>query len=300
MTEVAARTLKFRLEPVAKLLPLAALKSKEDIEYLHQLRVSTRRADAALDMYRELLPDWRAAWIEKQLGRIRQATGDARDDDVFARRLAEDEAPAAAELLRRVHEHRSESQQAVRDVYERLTRKKGRFERRIEKLLKRVRVRGKHKKSKEPTYRDWAEDHLRPILDEFFAMAEGDLHDTGTLHQFRIVGKKLRYALELLSAAFDSELQKNAYPLIETLQDQLGRVNDHASALSRLGRWAEANKDPEQAKYLEEMLHREQSHLEESRRQFSAWWTAERCSEIRQVFDRALGDRRACNSSTSR
>ncbi len=298
VTEVAARSLKSRLEPVARLLPLAALKSDEDIEYVLHLRVWTRRADTAVEMYRDFLPKWRAAWIEKQLARIRQATSDARDDDVFARRLSKDKSPDAAALLKRVGEHRSESQQAIRDVYERMTKKKGRFDRRIGKLLKRVRVRGKRKKSKEPTFRDWAEDHLRPVLDEFFTMAEGDLQDIDRLHQFRIAGKRLRYAMELLSAAFDSELQKNAYPLIESLQDQLGKVNDHASAMNRIGRWIDENEDTARAEYLNEMLNRERTQLEESRREFSAWWTAERRNEIRQAFDRALSESQVTDSST--
>jgi CHAD domain-containing protein len=290
VTEVAARSLKSRLEPVQQYLPLAAKKYKEDIEYVHQLRVSTRRADAAIEMYRELLPEWRAAWIEKQLGRIRKATNDARDDDVFALRLAGDKALAAAKLLKRVREQRVEAQQAVRDVYERVNKKKGRFGRRVGKLLKRVRLRGKRRQSKEPTYRAWAEDQLRPILDEFFKMAEDDLQTTESLHQFRLVGKKLRYAMELLSAAFGSELRKKAYPLLETLQDQLGTVNDHASALDRIGHWIEENDDPELAKYLSEMLKSEQDQLNESCRRFSSWWSAEQRTQLREAFDQALGD----------
>ena len=294
VTEVARRALRSRLEPVREYLPLAAKRHKEDIEYIHQLRVWSRRADAAIEMYRELLPAWRAAWIEEQLGRIRKATNAARDDDVFARRLADDDAPAAAKLLGRVREHRGEAQKAVLAVYALMDKKKGRFGRRVEKLLKRVRLRGKRRKSTEPTYRDWAEDHLRPILDEFFQVAAGELQDTESLHQFRIVGKKLRYAMELLSAAFDSELRKSAYPLLETLQDRLGKVNDHASALVRIEHWLAENEDSKKAKYLREMLESEQDELRESRRHFSAWWTAERRKEMRDAFEHAL------DSSTSR
>jgi len=288
VTEVAVRALRSRLEPVQEYLPLAANQHEEDIEYIHQLRVWTRRADAAIEMYRELLPEWRAAWIEEQLGRIRKATNAARDADVFARRLEDDQAPGAARLLKHVLEQRTEVQQRVLEVYERLTKKKGRFGRRVEKLLKRVRLRGKRQKSQEPTYRAWAENHLRPVLDEFFELAAGDLNDTDSLHQFRIVGKKLRYAMELLSAAFDSELRRNAYPLLETLQDRLGKVNDHASALVRIQHWIEESDDSKKAKYLGEMLQSEQDALQQSRRQFSAWWTAERRHEMRGAFDDAL------------
>lgn len=295
VTEVAARSLESRLRPVQEYLPLAAKSYMDDVEYVHHLRVWTRRADAAIEMYRDLLPDWRAAWIEKQLGRIRKATNDARDNDVLAMRLADDKAPAAAKLLKRVRTQRVEDQQAVREVYKRMTKDDGRFDRRVEKLLKRVRLRGKRSKSKEPTYRAWAEKHLRPILDEFHETAGGDLKNTKSLHQFRIIGKRLRYAMELLSAAFGSGLRSKAYPLLETLQDQLGEVNDHASAIERLGRWIEETKDSDRAKYLSELLKSEQGQLKESRRRFSAWWSADRRVQLRKVFEQVLGD-----SSTSR
>jgi CHAD domain-containing protein len=239
-------------------------------------------------LYRDLLPEWRAAWIEEQLARIRKATNDARDDDVFAQRLEGEKSPAAVKLLQQVREHRAQAQQAVLEVYERLTKKKGRFSRRVEKLLKRIRLRGKRGKSKEPTYRAWAEDSLRPILEEFFEMAESDLHDAEALHQFRIVGKNLRYAMELLSGAFDSKLRKKAYPLLETLQDRLGKVNDRASAAERIRRWIEENEDQERAAYLAEMLRSERDALQETSDQFADWWTTEHRQEMRSAFDEAL------------
>ena len=290
ITVVAVQSLKSRLEPVQRFLPLAALKYEEDVEYVHQLRVWTRRADAAIEMYRELLPEWRAAWIQEQLGRIRKATNEARDDDVFALRLEKDKAPAAAKLLKRVREHRAQAQWPVLEVYERLTKKKGRFDRRVDKLLKRVRLRGKRQKQNEPTYRVWAEGHLRPILDDFFEMAESDLHSTERLHQFRIVGKNLRYAMELLSAAFSSDLRKNVYPLIEMLQSQLGQVNDHASAAERIHRWISENKDPDRANYLGEILKSEQNKLKESRSEFAQWWTPKQRKQLRAAFDAILDD----------
>jgi hypothetical protein len=45
--EVASGTLAARLATVQHYLPLAAEKSDEDVEYVHQLRVWTRRAAAA-------------------------------------------------------------------------------------------------------------------------------------------------------------------------------------------------------------------------------------------------------------
>jgi CHAD domain-containing protein len=300
VTEVAARSLKSRLEPVAYYLRLAALNYEENVEYVHQLRVWTRRADAAIETYRELLPEWRAAWIEKQLRRIRKATNDARDDDVFARRLAADQTPAAASLLLQIREHRIESQRPVVEIHERLTRSKGRFDRRVEKLVKRVRMRGKRRKSKEPTYRAWAEDRLRQILSEFLEMAEEEMQDTHRLHQFRIAGKKLRYAMELLASAFTRNLREHAYPLLEALQNQLGKVNDHMSAVARIRHGLEQSHEPTHAAYLTELLGDEQERLQESLRHYADWWSVEQRKRLREAFSEVTGDNDAARTPEER
>jgi hypothetical protein len=51
--DVAVRTLGGRLDAVLYYLPLAAEKADEDTEYVHQLRVWTRRATAALRLYED-------------------------------------------------------------------------------------------------------------------------------------------------------------------------------------------------------------------------------------------------------
>ena len=94
--------------------------------------------------------------------------------------------------------------------------------------------------------------------------------------------------MELLSSAFDSELRKNAYPLLESLQDQLGSINDHAAAIVRIQHWIAECEDSKKAKYLSQMLERERAELKESRRTFSEWWTRERRKKMRSAFDHAL------------
>src|SRR5688572_28787502 len=85
--DVAVRSLRGRLRAVLHYLPLAADKAQEDVEHVHQLRVWTRRATAALVLYQELLPRRRFAWMKKQLRRVRQAANEARDCDVLLARL---------------------------------------------------------------------------------------------------------------------------------------------------------------------------------------------------------------------
>src|SRR5262245_27990506 len=88
--DAARRSLEPRLSTVAHCLPLAAHLAEHDIEHVHRLRVATRRASAALKLYRDLLPRRARRWVKKRLRKIRRAAGDARDFDVLATRLVED------------------------------------------------------------------------------------------------------------------------------------------------------------------------------------------------------------------
>ena len=55
VAKVAVGALNGRLDAVLHYLPLATHKADEDPEYVHQLRVWTRRATAALRLYEQLI-----------------------------------------------------------------------------------------------------------------------------------------------------------------------------------------------------------------------------------------------------
>ena len=74
--DAARRSLKARLTAVAQALPLAAHLADHDVEHVHRLRVATRRAIAALKLYRDWLPDKPARWLKKRLKKIRRAAGE--------------------------------------------------------------------------------------------------------------------------------------------------------------------------------------------------------------------------------
>src|SRR5262249_11801071 len=64
--------------------------------------------------------------------------------------------------------------------------------------------------------------------------AAGDLKDYEQLHQVRIAGKRLRYAMELFGDCFAAELREQLYPRVEEMQEVLGRANDSHVAARRL------------------------------------------------------------------
>ena len=153
-------------------------------------------------------------------------------------------------------------------------------------LLERIRWRGAEPLP--PQFKGWAVPRLRLAVDAFFAAGTTDLTAPEALHRFRICGKKLRYAMELLGGAFPETLRTEIYPLATALQEKLGEFNDFATAAARLKPWLEQSAGTEDVAYLRMMLADAQQQLEQTRTAFFAWWTSERQQHLRARFDSLL------------
>jgi CHAD domain-containing protein/uncharacterized protein Yka (UPF0111/DUF47 family) len=284
-SEVAARTLRGRLGAVLHFLPLAAEKAEEDVEHVHRLRVSTRRATAALRMYEDFLPRRRFCWMKKQLRRVRRAANDARDCDVLLGRLkARHSGHAAKRWVKAVRAERLDAQKAIVAVHERLARRE-RFARRIDKLLRRVRhPREESAASAAGRFGDWARQRLRSVVERFFGAVPADTTDEAALHQFRIRGKELRYAVELLAGAFPDELRTALYPTLEAMQDRLGQINDLATAKARLRQKMEAAGDDREAASWRRLLTNEQTQLDQALNDFWQWCSPQMIRQVREGF----------------
>src|SRR5579871_6443332 len=83
LDDAARHVLFVRLQVVKDYLPKAALEADDDSEYVHQLRVGTRRADAALRIFGDCLPKKIYKKARRRLRQLRRAAGATRDWDVF-------------------------------------------------------------------------------------------------------------------------------------------------------------------------------------------------------------------------
>lgn len=287
VSAAASRTLEVRLAVVWHYLPLAARRAAEDVEHVHQLRVASRRAVAAVEIFWDLLPPRRARWLRKRLKEIRRTAGEARDDDVLALRLEKwsTQHPAVGLVLKQVRRHRRGAQQPIQKIHRKLVAE--RFERGLSELLQRIRWRDKRRR-REPSFAAAARQSLKAFLTEFQAAAQADFDDLAALHQFRIAGKQLRYAIEVFAAAFPPALREEQYPLVEQLQELLGDVNDHATAQGRVQSWLDEAEDEELRAALKKLLAAERRSLERSRRKFLAWWTPARAKSLREGLARRL------------
>jgi CHAD domain-containing protein len=279
---VASQTVERRLAAVTHYLPLAAQLADEDLEYVHQLRVSTRRMVAALDLYGDFLPKKPTKRLRRKLKEIRRAAGNARDCDVLLIRHESCCGDPRAELfIQSVRRKRSEAQAPISAVFQSLRGKES-----LENLLNTVAttLEREHEGERRPRFGPWSREQLQEMVDEFFAAQPGDLHDLEGLHEFRIAGKRLRYTIELLASPFPDQLRAKLYPKIELIQESLGDINDHAVALNRFRQWRQETDHRLEKDHLKTLIKREKRSLKQAVAQFADWWTPQRRRKLLKRF----------------
>ncbi|MEX2112890.1 MAG: CHAD domain-containing protein [Pirellulales bacterium] len=288
-SRVARRALKRHLARMWSYLELAVGQPAGEEEHVHQLRVFSRRAAAVMDAFACYLPRRRGRWLSKKLRKIRKAAGAARDLDVLLMRWSDyvrhTPSSHAALLLEQIKRHRQAAQGPIAEIYLKLARQQ--FNRRVKKLLKQVRAR-KSTGACGERFDCFARQAIQRVIGPYLRAAEGELHDAAAMHAFRIQSKQVRYAMEIFGGAFDEEFRKRLYPLIETLQNRLGAINDHVTAQTYFAAWhAEADSAAVRSA-LESGMDREQQDLESSSREFLAWWTSDRRDDLCRRLERYI------------
>ena len=272
--EAARRTLSLRLEVIEHYLPLAARMPEKDIEYVHQLRVGTRRARAALDIFADCVPDkvWKRA--RKRLRRIRHAAGDARDWDVFQEMLRDWSADRPAGELPGLDFLRGAAFQIRLAVQEELVDA-------AEKDLNRSEILASLRESNGKRGPQRFGDMALPVLETAMADLNEAIAGNSTgydyLHRIRILGKRLRYAMEVFADCFREPLRETIYPAVEEMQEILGAANDSHIATQHLEVLRDNIKRAGRADWLrgrpgvERLLQMHRRRLPEARKKFMAW-----------------------------
>ncbi len=127
------------------------------------------------------------------------------------------------------------------------------------------------------------------LLDDFDEAVENDTGDYDHLHQIRIAGKRLRYAMEVFADCFAPAFRDEMYPAVEQMQDLLGSANDSHVASQRLTELREKMKRmwPKDFKTcrpgLDRLLQSHRRKMPEARKQFAKWLT--RWRPLRKAFD---------------
>ena len=286
VTAVARRTVGDRLRAVGHRLREAVSADGDEVEAVHQIRVAARRADAALDIFCELCPSGRRAKWKRRLRKIRRTAGELRDLDVLLARYRKEGDGVSARTLGRLEDQRCDRQPVIEKLAKRW--RKRRWGRKTRRFARDIRWRDEES---EPTILEAARRTLRPACDRFLAAAAAQPSDPESLHRLRIRGKGLRYAMEIFAEALPEFFRDELYPIVETLQEHLGRINDHATARARFRRWDRKRAKREDAIGLNEYeiaAERESAQLDEAIAAFRSWWTTERAEKFRERFAEAL------------
>lgn len=287
---MARRALDQRLKAVWYYAPLAAKHCDENIEYVHQLRVATRRARAALHIFSDILPDRRMRWMKKRLRRLRRAAGSARDLDVLGERLRktvdDKKFSHLGDVIEQIDASRRKVQKPLIASYRKA--KRDGFKTRARALARSVRWR---RDEQEPTFSDASRMMLAPLVDEFFTAAAADLSDIKKMHRMRIAGKRVRYAMELLAGAFHEAFRGELYETVTEVQESLGTINDHATAVATFHEWLTRAGDSHSRDELAQLVADEQMQLDQKHREFLGWWTTECAAELARQFASFLSPR---------
>jgi CHAD domain-containing protein len=135
------------------------------------------------------------------------------------------------------------------------------------------------RRNKSQTLTDLAREALLPLVHALTKSAQRDLTDADNLHQVRIAGKRLRYAMEILAPAFGPAFREKLYPAVQEMQDILGEANDSRFAMARIEELRgqlEKNATPGKRNRaaLAELVSYHQARWDRERQRFNRWWQA--------------------------
>lgn len=303
LAEAARCVLTTRLEIVGKYLDSVAKAANEDPEEIHQFRVSSRRATAGLDLFAQCFPSKIHTKAKKKLKKLRRAAGAARDGDVFLHSLRMRTVPlpmrSALDLLigYALAQHQSARAQ-LRLAVQNYSEGFAEFRDHVVDAI------GRHENQvKLHTLSSLPVTALFPLVRALDEAAGRDLSDPDNLHQVRIAGKRLRYAMEILAGCFLPAFREKLYPAIETMQEILGRANDSRFAISRLEELRDQINQSRPTnwksmhKTLVHFIADRQNRLTRERRGFERWYRTWKKSGGEPAFAALLKNQRAASSA---
>ncbi|MEM9166580.1 MAG: CHAD domain-containing protein [Planctomycetota bacterium] len=196
---------------------------------IRKLRVATRRLDAAYRFASPLLASGQAKRRRAALRLVRQAGGRVRRCDLFLERLSR-----IAEA-----EGGSSVGAATSAVIGRLAAVRHEAMAELLALLRDPARAGltddRERSHAEPlTSRELARRSLREAGDRFLAKAGAPTLETEPLHDLRLAGKKLRYAVEVAAPVTGDEAAGDLIRAVVPLQNELGTINDLAELADEL------------------------------------------------------------------
>lgn len=240
--QAARQVLELRLGAAAELLARVADGAARDVESVHQLRVATRRAAAALAVFADCCDAAQRTRARKALRRIRRAAARARQADVhrallrdFAQSLPERLQPTGLALADWIARGRK---RAGRKVMKRAAGKTGLAFRKLAKSLpESIGGPADERVDRTDSLGAAATRMLPRLVTDLRAAAQREPRDPAAMHELRLCGKRLRYALEIFSSCVTQAARETLYPALKQMQDYLGEINDTIEVVREVEEW---------------------------------------------------------------
>jgi CHAD domain-containing protein len=205
---------------------------------VHDLRVAIRRLEQALVTFKVHLPRKQVKRIRKQLKAVLSCAGVLRDYDVAARILSKIGQPGAAALHREVQARRTDAEKALLVKLRRLS-----LRTRASKWRDDLKLNAPQPDFDAGMLGTMARSAMPRLAQNLFDAGEEAASHSSVerLHDFRILVKKFRYALELFVPVYGS-VAEGWMREIRSVQSILGAINDYHSVLSIAGDVGRSNK----------------------------------------------------------
>ncbi|MEA4906583.1 MAG: CHAD domain-containing protein [Chloroflexi bacterium] len=205
----------------------------EDIEYIHRMRVASRRLRTALSVFEKCYPPVKISLWQKEIRKVTRALSEVRDTDVQIDRLSQ--------VLNRTREANLRS--GIRRLMLRLKQKRDRQQagvtRAMDELVKNRVLKEMDKKITASLLKNNAGSVYSRDLYQLSAdlVQQGLDHlleydpittqpeEVEKLHEMRIAAKHLRYTLEIFLPLYPGEI-KPVVQAIRKVQEQLGDIHD--------------------------------------------------------------------------
>ncbi len=205
--------------------------TSNDIEYVHRMRVASRRLRNALRLFIDYIPENYAREWRLEIKEITQSLGNARDLDIqiqlverkYQETINEKNKPGYGCLLQRLKQLRSKAQDKVIEAVHHIKEKMILEE--IQRVLNNIQA--GQKRLFTPALYAIAQKSICDTLDTFLNYHDSiqTPNNSKKLHEMRIAGKHLRYTMEIFMPLYEQRL----IPFIEIMkgiQDQLGEIHD--------------------------------------------------------------------------
>lgn len=205
-------------------------------EYVHQMRVATRRLRAALRMFRPILPAELEEELAQPLRELMRRLGQARDLDVLVTEIvmpvarAIPDEPRLTDLSNAI----GSRQIAARDAIRRSLLQAGYGQLLLgteHRLQLPPFVAAPGEDMAEADLLQFADRRLHRLLKRVHELARSARIDhPPSLHELRIAIKRLRYAIEFFGPMMPAKAGSAVIKRLAQLQDDLGQLNDLANA----------------------------------------------------------------------